>query len=425
MHFIRDFDSGWSDDTSRVGTKRGERVRHFHADRSLGLLLAVMASVPLIARCSSNSDSGLTASGGSNISGDAAHAGSGGAPTAGRSGSSSAGIGGSGESAGTAGVETEGGTNSAGSGGSNSAGSGGSAGMGGSSGVAGFGGHAGASGESGHAGLGGTGGASGEGGHAGLGGTGGASGESGHAGLGGSGGASGEGGHAGLGGTGGASGEGGHAGLGGSGGAGGSGGVGNLTLSTAHLYFNLHCPGTPVFAAQTVTLTNTGGTALTWTAAINPVNISPGTSTLAPNAHVDLTIVPSHVPSPPPSPTYDVQMPDINVTTDVPGDVTHVIAVTESADGYIVIPPATISFGDVSVGTSVTMTVPMTSQPGAALAVNNSEFVLNGVAPEGGGTWKLTFTPSSLGLQTATLTMGSFSACVFAPNTFMATGTGI
>lgn len=198
-----------------------------------------------------------------------------------------------------------------------------------------------------------------------------------------------------------------------------------IALSKAHLEFALRCASTSTFTPQIVTLTSTSSATLTWTANRNSVyvGVTPTTGTLAAYAHVDLTV--TGYGSPFPTKPYTYSPPDITVTTDVPSDVVHTLSVTEISEGYFLTPPATIEFGSVPVGMSVTKTVPGTFIPGAALGSSNIiDFAANGIAPLVSGDWSLTFTPTSPGAKSTTLTLGAFQSCVFPPNTFLATGTG-
>ena len=203
---------------------------------------------------------------------------------------------------------------------------------------------------------------------------------------------------------------------------------GKLSLSQTQLAFALNCPSPPVFASKTITLTNTGGTTLTWsrTAPVGDFTVvSPSSGTLIPNAQVTVSITPafSSFSGSGPTPGHDYNAAPVTFTTNVSGDVTHSVGINESSNGYVVSPPASIDFGTVVVGTSVTKIISGASnQPGAALGSSNPDFVLNGVAPLSNGTWSLTFTPSAAGPASTTLTMGSFSGCVFPPKTFTAYG---
>ena len=207
-----------------------------------------------------------------------------------------------------------------------------------------------------------------------------------------------------------------------------TGAPGKLTLSQSQLSFALNCPSPPVFTAKTITLTNTGGSTLTWsrTAPIGDFTVVvPSSGTLIPNAQVTVSITPafSSFSGSGPTPGHDYKPADVTFTTNVSGDVAHTVGITESSNGYAVSPPASIDFGSVAVGTSVTKIISGAAQvPGAGLGSSNPDFVLNGVGPLSNGTWTLTFTPSAPGPASTTLTMGSASGCVFPPKTFTAYG---
>jgi hypothetical protein len=372
------------------------------------LLVAVIACAPLIVRCSSVS--GLfDTSGGGGTGGDQAVAGSGAtgvsyggssSPSAGNSGGPSGGAGGS-TPTGDAGAAEMGGAEAAGAGDPAESGdSAGSAGSGGSH-SGGMGGGAGSSGSSGAAGSGGTARSGGLGGSSGL---------------------------AGSAGAGGVSGSAGNGGIGGSGGAGGGGSSpGQLTLSATELDFAVMCPEPPVADPQMFTVDNAGGTALTWSASFDAtkVAVSPSGSTLAPGVHVDVTVSPAPIVTSSPVGTM-VELGDIHITNDVPGASAQTVTLLESALGYFVNVPPDMDFGDVFVDSSVLQTVPvMASVPGAILGSSNPDFYLNGAAPDQNARWTATFAPTKAGLQTTTLTLGSFLNCIWPPNTFKATGTGV
>lgn len=395
--------------------------------RSCGVVAVVCSS--WLAACGSSENFFQDSDAGAG--GDAA---AGALPTAGRSGGHPAG--GSASGAGNRGGDESGGESDDGGDANGGTDTGGSSGSGGT--IAGNGGSLGGMGGTiaGNGGSGGTiagsGGMGGKAGSAGMGGTiagsggsaAGSGGMGGKAGSGGSGGAA-----AGSGGSGGSGGS--AAGSGGSpsGGAGGNTGTpGKLSIAQSQLSFPLTCPTATQFTPQAVILKNTGGSELTWTSSFNTLylEVTPSTSTLAPGAQVSVTVSPKLSSFSPPTPTTSLTYP-ISVTTNVPGDAAQSISVVESTNGYFVTPPANIAFGDVPVGMSVTKSIAVPfGYPGPALGCCSSpDFVTNGVAPLGNGTWSLTFTPSVAGPASVTLTLGAFPGCLFPPNTFTASGKGI
>jgi hypothetical protein len=387
-------------------------------NRSVALLIAVTASAPFLLRCGSDSGtSGTGGGGGGDYGGNAGSSAGGTQPIAGSVGFPVAGSGGHAEG-GTGGDEGVAGSPATDSGGEAGAPIAGNGGAGGSS----------------DSGGGGTGGGA-------MGGSAGATGGS--AGMSGSGGASGAGGVSGASGVGGASGAGGGSGVGGTGGASGSGGAGSgtpghLTLSATTLEFSAICPNPPTATPQTVTLTNTGGTALTWTATFDSSHIfdapdaslSPSTSTLAPGAHIDVTVSPATLEEFQYVMGTTLALGDLSITTDVTADTAHVVTLSEDAYGYFAGPPDLTTFGTVTVGDAVQKTIHGIASPaspgGIVLQSSNPDFALSGLVPSPiDASWTLTFQPSAAGLESTTLTAGDmFGHCIYPPNTFVVTGTG-
>ncbi len=226
---------------------------------------------------------------------------------------------------------------------------------------------------------------------------------------------------AGMGGGAGSSGSSGTAGTGG-----GSTSPGHLTLSATELDFYVECPGPTVATPQTLTLTNTGGTALTWSATFDSSKaLSSSGSTLAPGAHVDVAVSPPPITTSMPAQS-SVDLGSLTIASDVPGQAAQAVTLYEGASGYFATPDADLNFGDVFIGDVGGGTVPpVGSVPGLVLSSSNPDFVLSGATPSQQLTWSLTFTPTKSGVDTTTLTIGSFSSCVWPPNTFKATGTGV
>lgn len=180
--------------------------------------------------------------------------------------------------------------------------------------------------------------------------------------------------------------------------------------------------------AQDLTISNTGGSTFTWVANVLgavPIHIIPSSSTLLPGASVTVEVSPFF----PPIVTGSQNVSGtIAITTDVAGALPP-IAVVYGVSGFTVVPPADIDFGAVSVGStkSISFSASQVSLPGVLLVSSNFDFLLTGAAPAdpSPGFWTLKFTPRVIGSQSTTLTIGSFSGVVCAPNTFAATGVGV
>ena len=328
-----------------------------------------------------------------------------------------------------------GGKAQAGSGGSAAAGNrGGAAGDAGTGGSAADSGAAGEEQSGGHSATGGeaTGGTSGSGGTAGTGGT---AGSSGLAGLGGTAGGGGSAGGSGIGGTagicggtagtgGGTSGTGGTAGAGGTAGTGGAGGAqqGSFTLSSTTLNYAGVCE----LSAQTLTITNTSGVALTWHATASPAttSVSPNGSTLGPGQAVAVSVLPAIFAPGPAS---------LSINADVAPS--QSVQINKFVSGKPPPPqlPLDIDFGNVALGVRVTAFVSVNGL-GTDVKImgktgpDNNEFQQSGFTPAGqpGGVgWQIYFLPTTLGAKEQKFAFNDFSFAICPPNTFMARGVGV
>ncbi len=216
------------------------------------------------------------------------------------------------------------------------------------------------------------------------------------------------------------------AGTAGASGEGGGGSIlGVLEISGTTLSFNVECPHAPIADPQTVTLTNSGGSALTWSANFDSsqVTVTPATSTLDPGAHVDVSVAPAAITTTK-APGSNIALGPITVSTDVAGSTPQTIALSETASGTIVAPVAPISFGRVPVGTETTKSVgPLGT--GIGLTSSDPSVILSGLTPKQDGTWDVTFLPPGEGLKSATLTLSSQTTCLWPPNTVTVSGTGV
>jgi hypothetical protein len=353
--------------------------------RSKALSIAVLLCVPLIIRCGSDSDGGGT----SGAAGAEGGAGNGGLAHGGHAGSGHAGSG----HAGSAGESTSGGTNAAGTAGDVSAGTGGvSAGTGGVS--AGTGGVSAGTGGMSSAGAGGA-----------SAGAGGAS-----AGAGGA-----------SAGTGGAS-----AGTGGVSAGGGAAGAGPgiLNVSIDSLYMIGQCMSLP----ETFTISNTGQSALTWTAAVSApqfVAVAPSSSTLLPGTEITVTLS-----SGMPVPLNVGASVVITITSDVAAQPPAIIPISYAVSGTWIGVQPDIDVGEVPLGQSKTVSVPTPAQMvELALGSGNSAFSVPNMLAHGADHWTMIFTPSVLGPQSSDLSIivpfGTMGPACPSPNHFTARGVGI
>jgi len=129
---------------------------------------------------------------------------------------------------------------------------------------------------------------------------------------------------------------------------------GALALSSVSLSFTSEC-GAETPDSKTLTVTNTGTVAMTWSAALeagsgSAFEISPTTSTLTPpdggsEPSAVITVTPT-------APSGATPITDaINITTDAIGDTTHKVIITQSALGDVVsvVGPDSIDLGSVPI----------------------------------------------------------------------------
>ncbi|MDP1825126.1 MAG: choice-of-anchor D domain-containing protein [Archangium sp.] len=153
----------------------------------------------------------------------------------------------------------------------------------------------------------------------------------------------------------------------------GQGTNGSLSLSTGDVFFGtsgrVDC-GTQA-TAQTISLTNTGNQAFSWTATLtrglaSPFTVSPSSGTVpANNATVTVTITTTGIPAN--APTADDAFGDVlTIVTDVANDVSHPINLHQTANGAVLsFSPGSVAFGEVPVDTT-------TSAPFAIVNAGNT-----------------------------------------------------
>ena len=173
-------------------------------------------------------------------------------------------------------------------------------------------------------------------------------------------------------------------------------------------------------------MTNSGGTAVAWTATStsSQFSINPAGSTLAPGAQAAVTVSPVAI-----APYYGgyatLDLGQITVTSSAAGDAPQTVVVTEYATGFFGAPESGKDFGTVFVGAPAAIQVGASSNGGGFLSSSNPAFILSGFAPHVEGTWDLTFAPKHAGAQSTTLTLFSPINCFFPPSTSTATGVGV
>jgi len=175
--------------------------------------------------------------------------------------------------------------------------------------------------------------------------------------------------------------------------------------------------------AQSLTISNTGGSPLAWFAEVGgavPVRVIPFSSTLLPGASVTVNVSPF---LPPRTATVSGT---ITINTDVAGQLSP-IGVVYNVSGFAVMPPPDIDFGAVPIGSQKRVSFAAPSAPGVLLVSSNPDFLLTGAAPAdpSPGFWTLVFIPRVTGPESTTLTLGSFNKTICPPNTFTASGVGV
>jgi hypothetical protein len=205
----------------------------------------------------------------------------------------------------------------------------------------------------------------------------------------------------------------------------GTGELGGVSFSAAAFQFQANC-GTAA-ATQTLTITNNGNEPINLTAIglTAGINYSLTTATLpiglaANGGTTSVTIVPGTIPIP----TLASITDQINVTTDIPGDVTHHIGLTETPVGDVITlvpaPPGPFDLGPTPVGNTsqaqdfeiVNNASSATAPANLTISSSNPDFVVTPSVsvPAAGGSIPvpLTFTaPGTPGLVTSNLVIAT------------------
>ena len=195
-------------------------------------------------------------------------------------------------------------------------------------------------------------------------------------------------------------------------------GYASLSWSPDPLILRANCPNSLqggqndlLGLSQILTLTNTGGTPVTWSlSASDALQLSPSSSTLSPDASVAVTVTVLKPPSPSPSVVDD----PITIATNPPMSTTPppaVVTVLESYSGVFVTSPTAVDFGDVPVGTTASQTINVTWQgndvPRLNLVNVGAPFAIlppgAQLFPPANTMLQFTFSPTSVGPQSAVL----------------------
>ena len=192
-------------------------------------------------------------------------------------------------------------------------------------------------------------------------------------------------------------------------------------------------------ADQLVTISNTGGAALTWNASLgkgstSPYKLSAQSGMLVGGATTQLAVMPADLPVPA-TLTPNAYGDTLTITTDVAGDMTHAIDLRETASGAAVSASTTmVTFGKQPLGQAsapstlvlkntgnAPATVNITATPQAYAAKPSSVTI----APGASQNVSLVFTPDAVGDEPGTIQLASSDAsCGPLAAALAATGTG-
>jgi hypothetical protein len=134
----------------------------------------------------------------------------------------------------------------------------------------------------------------------------------------------------------------------------GAGQSGGIALSTQSLAFSETC-GAMAAVAQTFTITNSGNQPMTWSATIGSgtwYSFLPAGAMLAAGDQSTVTVTPAPVPSPT-DPDPGTYADAITITTDIVGDTSHPVALSETPLGDVLtLSTTTLPFGSIPVTTT-------------------------------------------------------------------------
>jgi hypothetical protein len=214
----------------------------------------------------------------------------------------------------------------------------------------------------------------------------------------------------------------------------GTGTSGSVSLSAQNFDFGAtNCGSTAT--AKTLTLQNPGNASYTWTATLGSSRyaLSKASGSVSAGGSDALTITPAAIPQTSAVPgTYgDV----LTVTTNVPGDAPHALAITQSAQGAILkfVPTTAISFGQVALNATSTASFTVANEGTVAaspvLTSSNSTVTLSpsSFALAGAGTNAVlaTFRPTASGTVSGTVSLASTGTlCAPLPTALSFSGQG-
>jgi hypothetical protein len=212
-------------------------------------------------------------------------------------------------------------------------------------------------------------------------------------------------------------------------------------FSTSPVSFGLaNCGGQPTPATQSYTFTNSGPLPITWSAAVGTTVFAiqgPSSGTVAPGAMGTITVGVTSVPA---TSTAGTPLDDtLTITTNVPGYTTVLVPLTVTPQGGT-LTVAALGFGSVTAGStsslplalqnvgngpvSVTIGAPTDAQFGITYTGSPGAATVPGGMALPAGT--ATFTPSAVGLQSATasVTVTGVLCGAAAPTSITLSGTG-
>jgi 6-phosphogluconolactonase (cycloisomerase 2 family) len=214
-------------------------------------------------------------------------------------------------------------------------------------------------------------------------------------------------------------------------------GVQQVTLSAATLAFGNEGIGSPS-AVKSVTVTNNNGAAITVSSpaisGTNATDFAPSTTTCGASiaAHASCTVSVTFTPS-----TLLAETATLNIT-DSATNSPQTVALTGTGMQQVTLSAATLAFGNEGIGSpSAVKSVTVTNNNGAAITVsspaisgtNATDFAPSAttcgasIAAHASCTVSVTFTPSTLLAETATLTITD--SATNSPQTVALTGTGV
>jgi collagen type VII alpha len=138
----------------------------------------------------------------------------------------------------------------------------------------------------------------------------------------------------------------------------GTGQAGGISLSTQSLGFTVNCGATA--ATQQIVITNTGNTTMTWnaqlpngTATDSLYSFAPATAMVAAGLTSTITVTPAAMPQYPTSTSPSSFADTITITTDIPNDTGHPVALSETPLGDVLsVQPTSLPFGSIPISTS-------------------------------------------------------------------------